>query len=188
MSLLDYLKIIASTIAILSGISAAILRFYRWSYNRGLRHADRVEKQLKYVYGPLYALFLDTGFCSSTGVMYPHLQVRAKRAIRFLGDHEYRKALGALFDRGIKSYGTEVEYGGTPSPKMVTEVIEKNIEIADHKLLSLYRAIRKEELRHFDYHVEKPSYAGPEISKNYEAFVDHVFEMRERLSKMLQKG
>ena len=107
--------------------------------------------------------------------------------MRFLGTHEYRKALRALFDHGIKNYGTEVEYGGAPPPKMIAEIIERNIDIADHTLLSLYRSVRKEELRHFDYGEEKPSYIGPELSKNYTDFVDHIFEMHERLSKALQK-
>lgn len=182
MTSLEVASIIANLATVLSVIGIAIRWFYLWAFNRGVRQTAHAEKQLRYLYGPLSALLIDTHISSFSGVRYSYISIRIRRARRFLKSYEYTKAITALFDKGVTDYGSEVEYGSSFPLGNAGRIIEENASVADTKLLLLYKAVRREEAYHMS--TDEP-YSSNMLSKNYLDLFDHIYNRHKYLSKML---
>jgi hypothetical protein len=113
-----------------------------WQTKRTRQNARNLES-LEKIYRPLSSLFLKHHVTMACGEGFPELSQRIKRAWSEFGEYRrwkarFRNSFAALFDRKI-SRSAEVEFGRSFPLALIHGVVEKNLSIADPKLLELLR-------------------------------------------------
>lgn len=133
------LGIIVSVIAIFT----TLVGTHRWAYKRGLKKSDndfkRLSRQNRYelIYSPLRKLLIDKHISTAILVKYPYFHQRFKRAKPDLKKFKIKSAFNKLIDKNGGNRIAGVDFGGDFPLDKMKEIVEKNINWDDSKLIGL---------------------------------------------------
>ena len=171
------------------GLIGLCLLCYSLGYKNGKKKAEEdIHKKALYnryhlVYAPIRTLFIGSHIITSEVIRYPKFSQRLERALINLKNKRlpmYERFLNSLklsYDKGTKRSG-EVEYGSGIPIKKIKEIISKNGQWADAKLLDLVNRADKSE-----YECKSYTFFDDDITQQYLDLLDNIFKTYNSLYK-----